>query len=192
MSQGQLRQQSPVSDQVFEYRAETQGETVRVNLDGNEIDLAVTTKVAQEGWCRTSDGNMHSFFWTWTGNALQLWVDGNLFIFEKVESRRQVSRGSLDRAGGGADIVAPMPGTVEQILVQPGDSVERGQTLIIMESMKMELEITAPRAGVVKRVAVEQGAQVDKGMRLLELEEQEESAGSRAATGTRSTAPHTS
>ena len=64
-----------------------------------------------------------------------------------------------------------MPGTVEQILVQPGDIVERGQILIIMESMKMELEIAAPQAGVVKRVAVEPGGQVDKGMRLLELED---------------------
>jgi len=65
---------------------------------------------------------------------------------------------------------------VEQILVRPGDIVERGQTLIIMESMKMELEIAAPRAGVVKRIAVIQGGQVEKGMRLLELDDVEEPA----------------
>ena len=65
-----------------------------------------------------------------------------------------------------------MPGRVGQIFVRPGDSVKRGQTVIIMESMKMELEIAAQRDGVVKRVLVEPGAQVDKGMRLLELEEQ--------------------
>ena len=168
MSQGQLRQQSPASGQVFDYRVEAQGETVRVTLDGDGIELAVTTQDTQEGWCRTSDGVLHSFFWTWTGNALQLWVDGNLFIFEKVESRRQANRES---SGRGGDIVAPMPGRVAQILVQAGDSVERGQTVVIMESMKMELEIAAQRDGVVKRVAVEEGGQVDKGMRLLELEE---------------------
>ena len=172
MSQGRLRQEYPVSEQAFDYRVESQGETVRVDLAGKEIELAITPQDAQEGWCRTPDGNSHHFFWAWTGNALQLWVDGDLFIFERPESRRQANRGSSDSAGG-SDIVAPMPGTVEQILVQPGDSVERGQTLIIMESMKMELEIAAPRAGVVKRVAVEQGARVDKGMRLLELDELE-------------------
>ena len=172
MSQGQLRQEYPVPDQVFDYRVETQGETMRVNLAGDEIELVITTQGAQEGRCRTPDGNSHQFSWAWKGNSFQLWVDGNLFIFEKVEGRSQVNRESLGRgAAGGSDVVAPMPGTVEQILVQPGDSVERGQTLIIMESMKMELEIAAPRAGVVKRVAVEQGAQVDKGMRLLELED---------------------
>ena len=169
MSQRQFRQQSPESDQVFDYQVETQGETVRVNLDGNEIELAVTAKDAQEGWCRTSDGTLHSFFWAWTGNALQLWVDGNLFVFERIESRRQVSRQS---SGPGNDIMAPMPGRVGQILVQPGDSVERGQTVIILESMKMEIEIAVQRDGVVKRVPVELGDQVDKGMRLLELEEQ--------------------
>ena len=55
--------------------------------------------------------------------------------------------------------------------------MERGQTVIIFESMKMEIEIAAQRDGVVKRVAVELGAQVDKGMRLVELEEQQEAAG---------------
>ena len=169
MSQGQLGQQYPVSDQVFDYRVETQGETVRVALDGNEIELAVTPQDAQEGWCRTSDGNLHPFFWTWTGNAIHLWVDGNLFIFERVESRRQINRES---SGRGGDIVAPMPGRVGQVLVQAGDSVKRGQTVMMMESMKMELEIAAERDGVVKRVTVEPGTQVDRGMRLLELEEQ--------------------
>ena len=170
MSQGQLRLQSPVSDQVFDYQVETQGETVRVNLDGNEIELAVTTQDGQEGWCSTSDGRLHSFFWAWVGNSLELWVDGNTFIFERVERRRQAIRES---SGGGSDILALMPGTVEQILVQPGDSVERGQTVIIMESMKMELTVVAHRNGVVKQIPVKGGDQVDKGMRLLELEEEE-------------------
>ena len=143
-------------------------------LDGNEIELDITTQDDQQGWCRTADGTPHSFYSTWIGNTLQMWLDGNIFIFEKVESSRQVISQS---SGGGGDIVAPMPGRVGQILVQPGDSVERGQTVIIFESMKMEIEIAAQRDGVVKRVAVELGAQVDKGMRLVELEEQQEAAG---------------
>lgn len=163
-----------MSDQVLDYRLEAQSETVRVNLDGNEIELAVTTKEGQEGWCRTSEGTLHSFFWAWIGNAFQLWVDGNLFIFEKIEGRRQANR---EFFGHGNDIIAPMPGRVGQILVQSGDSVQRGQTVIILESMKMEIEIAAQQDGVIKRVPVELGDQVDKGMRLLELEEQQTAAG---------------
>ena len=173
MSRGQLRQRSPVSDQVFDYRVETQGELVRVDLGGNEIELTVTTQDGRQGWCTTSDGQLHSFVWTWAGNSLELWLDGDVFIFERIERR---GRSDRETSVGGNDILALMPGTVKQILVAPGDSVERGQTVIIMESMKMELTIAAHRDGVVKRIPVEQGGQVDKGMRLLELEDQPDSA----------------
>lgn len=174
MSRGQLRQRSPVSDQVFDYRVETQGESIRVNLGGNEIELTVTTQDGRQGWCTTSDGQLHSFVWTWAGNSLELWLDGDVFIFERIERR---GRSDRETSVGGNDILALMPGTVKQILVAPGDSVERGQTVIIMESMKMELTIAAHRDGVVKRIPVEQGGQVEKGMRLLELEDQPDSAG---------------
>ena len=83
-------------------------------LDGNEIELDITTQDDQQGWCRTADGTLHSFYSTWIGNTLQMWLDGNIFIFEKVESSRQVISQS---SGGGGDIVAPMPGRVGQILV---------------------------------------------------------------------------
>ena len=174
MSRGQLRQRSPVSDQVFDYRVETQGESIRVNLGGNEIELTVTTQDGRQGWCTTSDGQLHSFVWTWAGDSLELWLDGDVFIFERVERK---GRSDRETSVGGSDILALMPGTVKQILVAPGDSVERGQTVIIMESMKMELTIAAHRDGVVKRIPVEQGGQVEKGMRLLELEDQPDSAG---------------
>jgi biotin carboxyl carrier protein len=168
---------------------DTQGGTVRVVLGERVVELNITRQDSQEGWCRTTDGNTHRFFWAWSGNALQLWVDGDFFIFERAEVSSRTAQGSSARGSsargpsgpgfgpsGGGDIVAPMPGTVEQILVRPGDIVERGQTLIIMESMKMELEIAAPRAGVVKRIAVIQGGQVEKGMHLLELDDVEEPA----------------
>ena len=174
MSLGQLRQRSPVSDQVFDYRVETQGELVRVDLGGNENELTVTTQDGQQGWCTTSDGSLHSFAWAWAGNSLELWLDGDVFIFERVERR---ARSDRETSVGGSDILALMPGTIKQILVAPGDSVKRGQTVIIMESMKMELTIAAHRDGVVKQIPVEQGGQVEKGMRLLELEDQPDSAG---------------
>ena len=68
------------------------------------------------------------------------------------------------------EIVAPMPGAVLEVLVSEGERVENGQTVVLLESMKMELAITAPRAGVVRRVSVQPGQQVERGMRLAELE----------------------
>ncbi len=174
MTQGRLRQESMETVQDFEYRVEVQGETVRVAINGDEIELAITAHGDREGWCRTSDGISHSFSWAWVGSSLELWLDGNVFTFERVERRRQADR---EFSAGGSDILAVMPGTVEQILVQTGDSVERGQTVIIMESMKMELTVATHRDGVIKQIPVKQGDQVDKGMRLMELEEDTGQAG---------------
>ena len=147
--------------------------TLRVAVDGQEIELSITAAGNDQGWCRTSDGRAHRFLLSWVGEELHLWLDGYLFVYERVDARRVDARrpARQDQAAAGDDILAPMPGTVAEILVQVGDQVELGQTVMIMESMKMELLITAHRAGMILRLAVEPGSQVDKGMRLLELQE---------------------
>jgi biotin carboxyl carrier protein len=63
-----------------------------------------------------------------------------------------------------------MPAKVVRIAVAKGDLVEDGQTLVVLESMKMELGVTAPRAGRVMKVDAEIGAIVPAGAVLVELE----------------------
>jgi len=67
-------------------------------------------------------------------------------------------------------IKAPMPGTVVSVLVKPGDAVQKGQVMFIMEAMKMESEIFAARDGVVSQVMVAKGASVSTGDILLTLQ----------------------
>ncbi|TCS94644.1 acetyl-CoA carboxylase biotin carboxyl carrier protein subunit [Hazenella coriacea] len=69
-----------------------------------------------------------------------------------------------------ASILSNMAGTVLQVLVNPGDSVEAGQDVVILESMKMEVPIQAEAGGIVKEVKVEVGSFVGDGEALLELE----------------------
>lgn len=71
-------------------------------------------------------------------------------------------------AGGGA-IVAPMPGTVLRVAVSAGDNVVKGQTLLVLEAMKMENEIMAPADGAVLEVNVNQGVSVNAGDILVVL-----------------------
>jgi 3-methylcrotonyl-CoA carboxylase alpha subunit len=66
-------------------------------------------------------------------------------------------------------IVAPMPGKVSAVLVQPGATVRRGQTLMVIEAMKMEHAITALSDGVVESVGFAPGALVEEGVELLKL-----------------------
>jgi 3-methylcrotonyl-CoA carboxylase alpha subunit len=64
---------------------------------------------------------------------------------------------------------APMPGTVVTVAVEPGDSVESGQPLVVIESMKMHSEIVAWRDGVVERVHLRPGESFDRGAGLVAL-----------------------
>jgi acetyl-CoA carboxylase biotin carboxyl carrier protein len=68
-------------------------------------------------------------------------------------------------------IEANMAGTVLQVLVQPGDRVEAGQDVVMLESMKMEVPIQAESSGTVSQVKVEVGSFVNEGDVLIELED---------------------
>src|SRR4051794_26356619 len=78
--------------------------------------------------------------------------------------------GPKHQAEGELMVKAPMPGLVKQVAVKPGDSVSRGQRLLVLEAMKMENDILAPRDGVVKAVRVQGGDAVENGRPLVVLE----------------------
>jgi biotin carboxyl carrier protein len=65
---------------------------------------------------------------------------------------------------------APMPGLVLNVMVEPGQAVSKGDTLLILEAMKMENVIKAANDGVIKSISVQKGAAVEKGHLLLEME----------------------
>jgi 3-methylcrotonyl-CoA carboxylase alpha subunit len=67
-------------------------------------------------------------------------------------------------------LVSPLPGSVIRVLVTGGETVAKGQPLMIIEAMKMEHTITAPRRGTVKQIYFGQGDQVVEGAQLLEFE----------------------
>ncbi|MCH5168982.1 MAG: biotin/lipoyl-binding protein [Prevotellaceae bacterium] len=73
-------------------------------------------------------------------------------------------------AVGAKTVTAPLPGTVTKITVKVGDAVNAGDTVLLMEAMKMENSISAEFAGTVKAVLVEAGAQVQSGQALVELD----------------------
>jgi len=72
-------------------------------------------------------------------------------------------------AAEGELISSPLPGSIIELKVTAGQSVKRGQVLVLIEAMKMENEVLAPRDGVVKQIITSKGASVETGAPLLTL-----------------------
>ena len=84
-------------------------------------------------------------------------------LFDASQRRRPA-------AASTGDLRAPMAGKIIHVLVQPGEHVKAGTTLLILEAMKMEQQITAPQDGVVTRLLCRAGDQVTAGTELVVLE----------------------
>jgi biotin carboxyl carrier protein len=97
-------------------------------------------------------------------------VNGRRFVVRITDPRQWQGRGGAAGARGRQAVTAPMPGKVVRVLVAPGDAVDAGQGLIVVEAMKMQNEMKAQRAGAVVSVAVAEGAAVSAGETLVVIE----------------------
>jgi biotin carboxyl carrier protein len=108
------------------------------------------------------------------GSKVSLEVNGQACDIEWVRIRKQEERtrkatsASGPRVDGG--VYPPMPGKISEVLVKLGDTVKSGQTLCILEAMKMFNELKSPSAGVVKEINVESGSSVNPSSLLILIE----------------------
>jgi propionyl-CoA carboxylase alpha chain len=148
-------------------------------VDDREIE--VTYRSQRDGAFRLGDGTIARVH-AWSPDSIDLEIDGwrrksrisrsgDRVVIQctagDVELRVQprfVVPGSDGPIGG---LVAPMPGKVLEVRIQVGDRVSAGDTLLVLEAMKMEHPITAPGAGVVTELRVAAGDQVENGALLL-------------------------
>lgn len=96
-----------------------------------------------------------------------VWIDGRTFTLHREEPRAR--RRARERAAG--SLAASMPGQVIALPVTPGQQVSRGQTLVVLEAMKMEQRITAPEEGIVAALHCRLGDVVERGQVLVEIGE---------------------
>jgi len=101
-------------------------------------------------------------------------VDGAAVPVRWEDPRRRalaaVTGGGSGARSGAVAIAAPMPGRIVSVAVEPGAVVERGQTVIVLEAMKMESVIVAPQAGTVTEILVTAGQPVQQRQALLRIE----------------------
>lgn len=143
--------------------------TVTVHADGRIVvdDASFTIDAVAPGVYRVSNGTGRRTVAV-AGPADARWVsvDGQVFVLDV--SGEPASRTRARGAAQGS-LTAPMPATVVKLLVAAGDTVAEGDTLMVLEAMKMELPIRAPRDGRIGAVHCRVGELVQPGVPLLEL-----------------------
>ena len=101
------------------------------------------------------------------GTSGDRWAFWKGEIFRSTEERSAVRRAT--RSGPAEPLMAPMPATVLKVLVEPGAAVKNGDTLIIVEAMKMELPLRAPADATIKAVRCREGDLVQPETVLVEF-----------------------
>lgn len=133
---------------------------------GERTHIVAAQALANGGWLLQINGQQSIVYGAAQGSQRYTFVNGEHFTLT-VPDARSARRKTISRAG---DLTAQMPGQVVDVLATAGASVTRGQTLVILEAMKMEIRVGAPVDGVVKRLLVTKGQVVERGQLLLEFE----------------------
>ena len=108
-------------------------------------------------------------------DKIAVMMTGRLFETRVLDERAMLMmqrRGA--QSSGSGEVQAPMPGLIVEVIKQQGAAVSQGETLIILESMKMQNELKSPTDGVVGAVHVEAGQAVDKNDLLVEIKPPEQ------------------
>jgi pyruvate carboxylase subunit B len=103
------------------------------------------------------------------GETYEIYVAGQRFEVKVEDERTKLLAGLVKSAAatGEAKVQAPMPGLVIGIPLEEGASVKQGQTVVVLEAMKMENDLAAPIAGIIKEIRVSKGQTVDQGQVLV-------------------------
>jgi biotin carboxyl carrier protein len=150
-----------------EYQVEVSGTGLRLN--GEQIQ-AKLTPLNELGLflLRQGERKLEMHLRRQRGNSIAVLASGRHMIAQVEKATSRVLGKAKTSAG---DVVAPMPGIVVRMLTAEGDPVEKGQVLVVVESMKMQMEFRAPISGRVEKVAVQASSQVDKGMLMVRVAE---------------------
>ena len=103
------------------------------------------------------------------GKKIQVFHEGDLYEIEAISGRDA----SQAEGTGSLNITAPMHSRVVKILKQQGDSVEVGDSVVVVEAMKMESELKASASGTIKEIRVKEGDTVEKDSVLVALSDSE-------------------
>ncbi len=155
-----------IANANYTVEIEKTSEGYRAMLNGQEYPVQIT-RVDDGALTFTVGDHPQTAYWASDGPRRWVFVDGRTFVITSASpgarERRSVEHTSEDM------IRAPMPGHVRAVQVAEGDSVSKGQTLFVLEAMKMEIRVQAPRSGRAAHIMVKVGESVEREQELGEI-----------------------
>jgi biotin carboxyl carrier protein len=159
-----------IAEKVYRVELVRTEQEWKCKLDGRELPLDVVS--AQDGMLSLLlQGKSYEVKQETVGTESNVVVGQERFSASVRDPRSYRSRRRSGASEQGVmKIKAPMPGKVVRILAPAGTQVEIGQSVVVIEAMKMQNELKAPKTGVVKKISVAEGAAVEAGQALAEVE----------------------
>ncbi len=154
-----------------EVEFDTAGERLIVRVEGRQVEADFVRLPDGEVYSLLVDGRSYEVRVTPTGEGVEVSHRGAVLpveVHHPLEKLLQSEAGAA-AAGSGETVSAPMPGLLIGYRVQLGDIVRAGQSVAVVEAMKMQNELTARRGGVVRELLVDERASVSAGQPLLRL-----------------------
>ena len=154
------------NSQSFSIDLTPSGKSYRATSGDQTVDVQILRADAERGQLELLIDNEHVTAYV-SSDGAKRWVtvNGQTVVLSKSSGAKRKSSGH-DQA---SELDAPMPGVVRGVHVAEGETVKKGQTLMVLEAMKMEIRIQAPRDGVVKKLFVKQGQTVEREQMLIEI-----------------------
>lgn len=178
LGQGQAQGLLQWGEQRWRYRIHTQGmgwqvQCTALGAASSAQADTVTTSLTHVQWqdaARTElalacQGLREQICSARTENGVQIFHAGRAWTFDCP-----VAHGQAEASAGSGAVLAPLTARVLQVMVSPGQPVQTGERLLVLEAMKMEHTLTAPITGVVRELRVQSGGQALKGALLLQIE----------------------
>ncbi len=143
-----------------------------VILNGKVMDVNFETISGQPVYSLVIDGKSYEAYVYEGEDQWQVLLLGQQYpakVEDERERRLRAAAGGRPSESGEFQLKAPMPGLVVNVPVQEEQHVEKGQVLLVLESMKMQNELRSPRAGKVSRIRVKAGQSVEQRQVLLTM-----------------------
>jgi biotin carboxyl carrier protein len=160
-----MRYRCEWGEDMYQIDLERYGEQFQAHIGGKTYQVEVLD--SSPGQITVSfAGRPLTIFWAADGHNKWVALEGCAYLLERPSAGRNRRKGEQAAENTAR---APMPAQVRAVYTADNKPVEKGETLLLLEAMKMEIRVQAPRAGVVRKVLVSTGETVNRDQVLVEI-----------------------